>query len=234
VSFVTRKALELAYARGFEIRRHPATRRQRMLERHGVDVVLDVGAADGGYGSQLRMYGYTGRIVSFEPLAGSYAALTARIAGDPAWTAHNVALGDAAGSAEINVASNGASSSLLPMEEAHRRAEPSVGYVGQETITVARLDDLAPDILAEGDRPFLKLDTQGYERAVLQGGAATLERCRGLQVELSFVSLYEGGMLVDEAISFAYDAGFHLVGIETGWAAPTGEMLQADGVFFRD
>jgi hypothetical protein len=40
-------------------------------------------------------------------------------------------------------------------------------------------------------------------------------------------------MLIDEAISTAYAAGFQMVSVEQGWAASTGQMLQADGVFFR-
>ncbi|MCW2766998.1 MAG: hypothetical protein JWO11_2957, partial [Nocardioides sp.] len=75
---------------------------------------------------------------------------------------------------------------------------------------------------------------QGFEKEVLAGGQATLERCVGLQLELSFVSLYDGGMLADEAISLAYDAGFHLVGLDQGFADPRGQLLQADGVFFRN
>ena len=31
----------------------------------------------------------------------------------------------------------------------------------------------------------------------------------------------------------AYDAGFRMVSVEQGWAAASGQMLQADGVFFR-
>ena len=61
----------------------------------------------------------------------------------------------------------------------------------------------------------------------------TLRRCTGIQLELSFVPLYAGGMLIDEAIATAYDAGFRMVSVEQGWAAATGQMLQADGVFFR-
>lgn len=234
MSRLVNAALMAAYKRGFEIRRHPAGRRQKMFAVRGVDLVLDVGAADGGYGRALRQFGYTGRIVSFEPLAHSYAELCANIANDPAWTARNHALGDEAGTAQIHVASNSTSSSLLPMKESHLEAEPSVGIVGQETIRVERLDDAAAQVIETDDTVFLKIDTQGFERHVLAGGPETLARSVGLQLELSFVPLYEGGMLADEAISLAYDAGFHLEVIEQGWASRTGQMLQADGIFFRN
>jgi len=227
-------ALMAAYKRGYEIRKHPAARRQNMFALRGVDLVLDVGGANGGYGRELRQFGYAGRIVSFEPLANAYAELSANIAKDPSWTARNHALGDEAGEALINVASNSTSSSLLPMQDSHREAEPSVGIVGTETIRVERLDDVVTDIIRPADTVFLKVDTQGFERHVLAGGSDTLARSVGLQLELSFVSLYEGGMLANEAISLAYDAGFHLEVIEQGWASPTGQMLQADGIFFRD
>ncbi len=81
--------------------------------------------------------------------------------------------------------------------------------------------------------PFLKIDTQGFERAVLEGAEATVPRLVGLQLELSFVTLYEGGILADEAISWAYDHGFVLVGLDQGFTDPGGAVLQADGVFLR-
>ncbi|WP_375001002.1 FkbM family methyltransferase [Aeromicrobium sp. CTD01-1L150] len=220
--------------RGLEVRRHAATRRQKMLSRHDVDLVLDVGAADGGYGATLRSFGYTGTIVSFEPLREVFARLATAIETDPAWSARNVALGAEPGETTINVASNSTSSSILPMLGPHLEAAPHVTYVGQESITVSTLDAEAADVLAAHERPFLKVDTQGFEREVIAGGATTLDQCVGVQLELSFVPLYEGGMLVDEAVSWAYDHGFHLVGIEQGYAAPSGEILQVDGVFVRD
>jgi FkbM family methyltransferase len=219
--------------RGFMLRRHPGVRRQALLARHGVDLVLDVGAARGQFARELRSFGYGGRIASFEPLAAAYADLASVSAGDPAWTTYRCALGDDTGPSTIHVASNSDSSSLLPMAQAHVLAAPHVGYVAEETIEVRRLDDVAPELVGERTRPFLKIDTQGFEQQVLRGGAATLERCAGLQLELSFVPLYEGGFLVDEAISFAYDHGFRMVAFEAGFADPRGELLQADGVFFR-
>ena len=230
--YVLAAANQLA-RRGLELRRHSAMRRQAMLAKHEVDLVLDVGAADGGYGKSLRRFGYTGRIISFEPLSATYTSLCATISEDPTWTAHDLALGAESGAAIINVASNRASSSFLDMLDAHRAAAPSVDYVAEETVTMARLDDVADERLQSARRPFLKVDTQGFEREVLAGGTKMVAKCVGLQLELSFVPLYAGGMLVDEAIGWAYAEGFHLVGIEQGYAAPGGEILQIDGVFTR-
>ncbi len=219
--------------RGLVLRRHPATRRQRLLADRGVDLVVDVGAARGGYAEELRAFGYRGRIVSFEPLAAAHADLARAAAGDALWETRNLALGDAAGRQEIHVASNSDSSSLLPMAAQHRAASPDIAYVGDESIEVARLDDVADDVLRDARSPYLKIDTQGFERAVLAGAERTVPRLVGLQLELSFVTLYDGGMLADEAIAWAYDHGFALVGLEQGFADPGGAILQADGVFLR-
>jgi FkbM family methyltransferase len=219
--------------RGFELRRHPARRRQHVLARHDVDLVIDVGAADGGYGTSLREFGYRGDILSFEPQAAAYARLRTTIATDPAWSARQLALGPESGRLTMNIASNSTSSSILPMLDTHVAAAPSVRYVGTETVTVARLDDEVADAVASHRRPFLKIDTQGFEREVLAGASATVESCVGLQLELSLVPLYDGGMLIDEAVGWAYDRGFQMVGLEQGYAAPTGEILQIDGVFVR-
>ncbi|MGJ9412778.1 FkbM family methyltransferase [Aeromicrobium sp. CF4.19] len=219
--------------RGFELRRHPARRRQSLLEARGVDLVLDVGAADGGYARELRSFGYQGEIVSFEPRREAHEALQEQVAADPAWSARPVALGEQPGVATINVASNRTSSSLLPMRGEHLAAAPQVQYVGTESITMSTLDAEVGGLVDGHRAPFLKVDTQGFERSVLAGGPDVVSRCVGLQLELSFVPLYEGGMLVDEAVSWAYDHGFHLAVVEQGYAAPTGEILQIDGVFVR-
>lgn len=219
--------------RGIVVRRYLASRRQAMLARHDVDLALDVGAARGHYGEELRHFGYRGRIASFEPLPKPFADLARAAARDSAWSAHNYALGDEAGSARIHVASNSDSSSLLPMARAHVEAAPHVGYVDEQEIDVRRLDDVAADVVGDAKRPFLKIDAQGFERQVLTGGAGVLARCVGLQLELSFVPVYEGGMLVDEAIALAYQHGFRLVAIDPGFADPRGHVLQADGLFFR-
>jgi hypothetical protein len=68
--------------------------RLRVLKDNRVDVVLDVGASEGNFGEKVRQSGYTGKIVSFEPLADSYERLLAVSQQDGAWQAVHTAIGD--------------------------------------------------------------------------------------------------------------------------------------------
>ncbi|RZI11630.1 FkbM family methyltransferase, partial [Staphylococcus aureus] len=49
-----------------------------------------------------------------------------------------------------------------------------------------------------------------------------------------FQPLYEGGMLIREALDLVDSLGFTLSGLQPGFTDPrNGRMLQADGIFFR-
>ena len=64
-----------------------------LLRKYRVDLVLDVGANRGQYAGQLRRSGYTGRILSFEPVPEVFAELSRAAAGDDLWDVHQLALG---------------------------------------------------------------------------------------------------------------------------------------------
>jgi FkbM family methyltransferase len=214
---------------------HPGYARAQILAFRGVTLVWDVGANDGGYGVELRRFGYDGRIVSFEPTSSAYERLARRIATDGRWTAASIALGDEEGTATINVAGNSAaSSSLLPMLDRHLKAAPRSAYVGSETVPVRRLDDLWRDYARPEDTMFLKLDVQGFEGQVLAGAADVVSQCCGIQMELSLVPLYQGALPFREALEWADEAGFTLASLNPGFTdRTTGQMLQADGIFIR-
>ena len=203
------------------------------MRDQAIDLVLDVGANQGQWARELRAEGYAGTLVSFEPFAGAFDRLREAAAGDDAWEARRLALGDSTGDAELHVAANaGASSSLLPMSETHVRAAPHAGIVGEERVPVSRLDDVA---LPAGERLFLKLDVQGAERAVLDGATETLPRVRVIECELSLVELYEGQALLAEQLARLSEAGFALWGLQPSFAdQQSGRLLQADGLFVRE
>lgn len=225
---------------GFDVTRyapHASYRAQRieLLRHHRVDLVLDVGANIGQFATELRVDGYRGRIVSFEPLHSVFADLEASTADDPSWEALNMGLGAEAGRAMINVSGNTQSSSMLPMVAAHSRAAPASEYVGTETIEVRRLDDVFGTVGAGAGAPFLKLDVQGYERQVLDGGAATLPHLVGLQLEASVVEMYEGETLFPEMLRLLAGRGFALAAMTPSLVDPaSARLLQLDAVFFRN
>ncbi len=225
---------------GYDIVRYrPVTdagliRRIRLFNHYGVDVVLDVGANVGQYGSQLRKAGYHGKIVSFEPLSTAFSELQRAADGDSDWKILNMALGDANGSAEINVAANSFSSSLLEMLPAHKQAAPDSVYVGKETITIRRLDSDFEQLVGPAEHVFMKIDTQGFERQVLEGAGSVLGRVCGLQLEMSLVALYSGEFLFRDMWDFLIERGYTLISLEPGFSDPvSGRLLQVDGVFFR-
>ncbi|MGA3305039.1 MAG: FkbM family methyltransferase, partial [Stellaceae bacterium] len=170
-------------------------RRIVLMATRKINLVLDVGANAGQFGKSLRQAGYQGRIISFEPMKAAFAALRSTASGDSLWTLYNVALGDADGTATINVSANSYSSSLLPINPHSLRIEPSIGYIGQEEISVRRLDGLFDQFAKPEDVIYLKIDTQGYELKVMAGVAAIIDRFELIQLEASFIPVYK-----DEAL----------------------------------
>ena len=210
-------------------------RRRQLMRHYGVDLVLDVGANTGQYVDALRNdVEYEGRIVSFEPLSAAYEVIRSKAGSDRLWQTHHFGLGDVAGSLEINVAGNSYSSSLLGMLPAHETSAPESCYIGKERVEVKRLDDIF-DTLVEGARNiYLKVDTQGFERNVINGARAKLPMIGTVQLELSLVPLYAGEMLFPEMLDFMRDAGYRLVALEPGFCDhASGELLQTDGIFRR-
>jgi hypothetical protein len=104
-----------------------------------------------------------------------------------------------------------------------------------ERARLSRMDSLAHDYLQSETVPFLKVDTQGYEDRVLDGAAELLGRSKGLQLELSFVPLYEGQKLFYALVERLRALGFSIWAIWPGFYEPrSGRTLQVDATFFRD
>jgi FkbM family methyltransferase len=227
-------------AAGFELRRlkpktNPAYQLLLGLKHFSVDLVFDIGANTGRFASELREVGYTGRIVSFEPLSDASRILRQRAAKDANWQVHEAcAVGDFDGEIDINVSGNSVSSSILPMTEAHSSAAKNSAYIGSERVPIYRLDSIAEHYLAETNGYFLKIDTQGFEWQVLDGASETLAGAQGLLCELSLLPLYEGQRLWLEMIQRLEQQGFTLWSIQKGFTdIRDGRTLQIDASFFR-
>lgn len=226
---------------GFDITRYrpeatSAGRVATMLKHHGVNLVLDVGANVGQFAKGLRNANYDGRILSFEPLAQAHESLLAAARHDALWDiAPRVAIGDHEGEVQMHVAGNSVSSSLLNMLESHATAEPNSQFIANERVRVATLDSVLSKDVLNGAISFLKIDTQGYEDRVLDGARNVVDNSRGMQLELSFVPLYDGQQLFEQLMTRVRALGFVVWAIWPGFCDKnSGRMLQVDVVLFRE
>lgn len=237
---IAHRIKKLALKFGIEMHRYNPAQSQnaciaRLVVHHGIDLVLDVGANNGGYGSFMREIGYQGAILSFEPLEQAHSELTRVALQDDLWSvAPRMALGAEDGNIEINVAGNSVSSSILPMHDAHAKAAPNSQYIGRQQVPLKRLDSITHPALITNRKILLKIDTQGYEMSVLQGAAGLLPYVHGIQLEMSLVPLYQGQPLYQEIIEWLADQGFELWNVIPGFLDESnGRLLQFDGIFFR-
>ncbi|MBS4058919.1 MAG: FkbM family methyltransferase [Bacteroidetes bacterium] len=207
----------------------------KLLTVQNIDLVIDVGANQGQYANQLFELGYTGKVLSFEPLSLAYQKLQTASRAYPSWeVAERCAVGDIDDEIEINVSRNSFSSSILPIQPTHTNLAPDSEYIGTEKVKIVRLDTVLPKYFRQAKAPFLKIDVQGFDEQVLAGASAILPQIKGLQLELSLVELYKGEKLFQEMLAKAFDLGFELHNLFPEFTdEKTGRLMQADAVFFR-
>jgi len=189
---------------------------RELLGRLDIDCVLDVGANVGQYRDFLRdKVQYDGPIVSFEPVRRHVELLRERARADSDWHIEGYALGAKDGSLPINVMVSDQFSSFLKPDNS--RVHDFAGLnvpCHVETVTVRTLDVVLP-VLQERlgfDRPYLKLDTQGFDIEVLQGGRESLPEVKGLQTEASVIGIYKGMPGYVDTIRYLDERGFDITG----------------------
>jgi FkbM family methyltransferase len=175
------------------------------INHRKIDTVIDVGANVGQFGEGLRAEGYRGKIVSFEPIASVYQELAKKAAADGNWEAHHCGLGAAAGTAQIHVSELTVFSSILDMTGSAKLHDSRTAVTRTEEIEIRTLDQIAKSLTGN---ILLKIDAQGYERHVIDGGQQTIGRVLGIQLELPVIRVYEGEWQFHEALRFMSDLGF--------------------------
>lgn len=205
------------------------------IKNFGIDLVVDVGANTGQFSGELRGGGFSGHILSFEPLSAAYQILLKNSQGEDNWEVFpRCAIGDVDGEVMINVSENSVSSSILPMLNSHREAAPQSSYVMKENTPIFKLDSILPRKIEGFNSILLKIDTQGFEWNVLDGAMNVLPQIKAVQMELSLIDLYEGQHLWLECIERLKNLGFALWSLQPAFTDhKTGQTLQFDGLFIR-
>lgn len=229
---------------GFDVGRAYAERSpgaffmMHILPKVGVDVVVDVGARQGEFGRSIRHSGYSGPIVSFEPVPSNLETLRRVSDHDALWHVYPYALGSADGEATIRVARYSALSSLLVATAPLRQQfGSSADVVDTVEVPVRRLDGLLPPIIRQlgltDPNIFLKVDTQGYDLEVIRGAKGILGHVPACQVEVAFEKTYEGAPDFLEIFTFMRSLGFGLAALFRVAYSDRLALSEADAFFIR-
>lgn len=153
-------------------------------------VVFDVGANTGAFAALANTIFPDATVYCFEPAAATFEMLRETLArvDNPAITAFNLALGDAAGEGALY--SNRAGSALASLYP--RRLEHLGGALDQqETVSVATIDGFCADHdIRHID--YLKLDVEGNELKCLKGASRMISAGA-----VDFIQFEFGGTMID-------------------------------------
>jgi len=202
----------------FRIKRSHVT-----VERHlrtlfdvlDIDVVIDVGANQGQYGSMLRRAGYQGYIVSFEPVSATFQQLCVRSEQDEKWRSYPYALGAKNESKLINVTRfSDLASFHKPNQFAEKIFSDHVEVSNTETVQIRTLDEVFDEVMKgiPDANIFLKMDTQGHDLEVLAGAVKSVKRILGMQSEVAVIQTYEGIPDYIESLTEFRKQGFEVTG----------------------
>jgi FkbM family methyltransferase len=188
---------------------HVGRRRVRdltdFIEDRKIDTVVDVGANIGQFGESLRAEGFRGKIISFEPTESAFQALSKKAEADGNWEAHHCGLGAASGSAVLHASKLSVFNSFLDLSSAAKLHDHRMEVDHTEEIPIYTLDHFTASL---SGKILLKVDTQGYERQVIEGAQQTITRVAGILMELPVILTYKGEWNFHEALKYMADAGF--------------------------
>ena len=143
------------------------------------------------------------------------------------------AVSDTTGSATFHVTRWSVFSSLLPPAAALHELYGAAGSSTEELDTV-QVETVALDELV-GDRhvSILKLDVQGGELAVINGGHKALQHTDCVLVEVLFVEHYQGDTTFPGIHAALAEQGFQLIDISRPFRDGDGPALWADACYAR-
>jgi FkbM family methyltransferase len=213
-------------------------RNAMLFKEMGITHVIDIGANTGQFAESLYDFGYQGKVISFEPVNKAHQELISRSKAHPNWTvAERCAIGGMDGEIEINVSDDTVFSSVLEIKDDYVAHNRKSQITRKEKTPLFRIDTILARYVPEKDAVImLKIDTQGYEKEVLDGATKTLQRSKGLKIEIPLYAIYENTRFeFYDIMDFTRQHGFqpysfHVEGVDLN----TGRVNTIDGVFFRD
>jgi FkbM family methyltransferase len=194
------------------------------LHKLKVDTVIDIGANIGRTVITFNKLFPTATIHAFEPLPTCYKQLLERTRELTNCYTYNVGLGRENNEFKMNESSHNPSSSLLKMSDLHSQAFPFTADSKEVSVSIVSLDSLSLEL---GESILIKLDVQGYEDAVIEGGLTLFAKAKIVILEVSYEALYDNQVLFDGIYELMKKIGFKFAGTLSSLKDPrTGKIIK--------
>jgi len=203
------------------------------LKKYKIGTVIDIGANEGQFAKKILSVLPMAEIHCFEPLKEVYGHLKSNFKMHKNVLVYNFGLG--AANEELKIFNNeySPSSSMLEMLDLHKANFDFAREVEEKLISVRRLNDFFPNHFP--NPVLLKIDVQGYEIKVLEGGEEVVRQADIIFIETTFKPLYKDQPLFREIYTWLEARGFVYAGnIEQLFSPIDNEILQADAIFVNE
>jgi FkbM family methyltransferase len=193
-------------------------------------LVVDVGANEGAFSAGVLAVAPNAEIIAAEPSPAPRIRMEQRLGALPNVSILNVAVSAASGTATFHLTAHDHNSSLHPPRiEMVDAIGPGFSQIGELQVPTLTLDDLVAGRTVD----VLKIDVQGAELDVLEGGNATLATARSVLLEMNFYSQYEGDATFNALHAEMDHRGFSLVNVSPPLTTPDGTAIFIDGCYAR-
>lgn len=205
----------------------------QILQGRRFRTILDIGANEGQFLWLSKRIWPAAHVHCFEPLPEIFSKLELNASQLPNCSVYRLGLSNQRGTAIMHQSAFSPSSSLLPMADLHRTEFPASAACSEVAVPLTTMDQWAVDTGVRLDPPLLiKIDVQGFERAVIEGGGAVLSQAEVIVLEVSFCELYQGQPLFGEIHELLARRGFIYRGnVEQYTSKDCTRVLFADAIF---
>ena len=194
-------------------------------------LVIDGGANQGQWASEVLKLFPNLSLISFEPTPAAFEILRENSQKNGSWVVVNAALGNYDGVIQMNLASNEGQSSSILEPSRHLIHYPQVVFDKIANVSVVRLDTYPLNY----SRPiYIKLDVQGAEGIALEGAEQILEDVVAIELEIAIDHAYAGQMNFAETVERLHKLGFSVFSISDPIRDLNGFTMFVDGIFVRN
>jgi FkbM family methyltransferase len=194
---------------------------------------VDIGAFRGDFSYALSNTFQVSKGILIEPIASQIPVLTSRFPDERRFTVLNLAVSNNNGEAEFYFVDElHVMSSMFKIKGEFYEPFLITSPGTEIKVPTETLDSIVTRHHL-GVLDLLKIDVQGSEHLVLEGGLETLKRTKIVYVEVSYRPMYEGSASFFDIYNFMNDKNFRFGGA-TPACNVNGEITQADALFINN